>query len=223
MYLNYYECHECKHHWVDLYDGCPDDDCPECGARHVGVHHSLDVPEWDEALRMSKYPNPRLYIYVDGGIIEEMVADRKVEALILDADLDVMNLDERHIVTIQMNGLIPDFDAELRREEPRVDPDSVQHVFSLASASKGYHKIKFNLCTSCIFISVWDGVTFRSPALLHEDGSIEITECRYDVDGVEVLEREYLEMPNGSEFPVCSSCHEHVATDGTDECDKCRK
>ncbi len=33
---------------------------------------------------------PRLFIYVSGGIIQNIVADQKVEVMVLDADIDVM-------------------------------------------------------------------------------------------------------------------------------------
>jgi len=63
----------------------------------------------------------------------------------------------------------------------------------------------------CTFVSVWDGdVTLRSRAIYHtDDHSIEVLEM-HDVDGLDTLEREYVELPDGDELQVCPFCHEHV-------------
>jgi len=42
-FQNQYTCYKCKHEWTDEYDACPDDDCPECGARHVSPHTSITL------------------------------------------------------------------------------------------------------------------------------------------------------------------------------------
>jgi hypothetical protein len=63
----------------------------------------------------------------------------------------------------------------------------------------------------CVFVSVWDGdVTLRSRAIYHRhDHSVEVLET-HDVDGLEHLDREYVEMPDGEELRVCPECHEYV-------------
>ena len=45
MFINYYNCPKCGHEWQDTYDCQPDDDCPECGERHVAPFESKDVPK----------------------------------------------------------------------------------------------------------------------------------------------------------------------------------
>ncbi len=49
-FRNQYECDECGCYWEDEWScGC-DDDCPECGARHMGPIDSIDlshvIEEW---------------------------------------------------------------------------------------------------------------------------------------------------------------------------------
>lgn len=63
----------------------------------------------------------------------------------------------------------------------------------------------------CVFVSVWDGdITLRSPAIYHKhDHSVEVLET-HDVDGLDHLDREYVEMPDGEERRVCPTCHDHV-------------
>lgn len=63
----------------------------------------------------------------------------------------------------------------------------------------------------CAFVSVWDGDTvLRSRAIYHKDDrSVEVLET-HDVDGLEILDREYIELPDGDELEVCPSCHEYV-------------
>lgn len=46
-FRNFYKCYRCDFEWEDVYDAQPDDDCPECGARHVSPYKSEDT---DEAL-----------------------------------------------------------------------------------------------------------------------------------------------------------------------------
>lgn len=44
-YRNFYHCYECDHEWTDDWDAMPDDDCPNCGARHVSPYKTEDIPE----------------------------------------------------------------------------------------------------------------------------------------------------------------------------------
>lgn len=45
---NYYRCYQCQHEWEDEYNGQPDDDCPECEARHCSPYKSELVNEEDD-------------------------------------------------------------------------------------------------------------------------------------------------------------------------------
>ena len=63
----------------------------------------------------------------------------------------------------------------------------------------------------CTFVSVWDGnVILRSRAVYHKDDhSVEVLET-HDVDGLDTLNREYIQLPDGNELEVCRDCHESV-------------
>ena len=70
------------------------------------------------------------------------------------------------------------------------------------------------MTTKCTFVSVWDGgVCIESPAELDETTG-EICAASVDVtlleDEPDILEREYLEMPDGEEKEVCPVCHEFI-------------
>lgn len=43
IFRNHYKCYRCGHEWTDEYDAQPDDDCPECGARHVSPYKSEEL------------------------------------------------------------------------------------------------------------------------------------------------------------------------------------
>ena len=45
MWLNYYECPECENIWEDQYDCQVDDDCSECGCRHISLSDSTEIEE----------------------------------------------------------------------------------------------------------------------------------------------------------------------------------
>jgi hypothetical protein len=47
-FVNEYECYSCGHEWRDEWDACPDDDCPQCAARHVSPHTSTWMCEVDD-------------------------------------------------------------------------------------------------------------------------------------------------------------------------------
>lgn len=42
-FRNYYRCPGCGHEWDDVWDGQPDDDCPNCGKRHISPYTSEDA------------------------------------------------------------------------------------------------------------------------------------------------------------------------------------
>lgn len=48
MFTNYYTCPECDCEWEDEYECWVDDDCPECGMRHISPH-SYDDSNHDYA------------------------------------------------------------------------------------------------------------------------------------------------------------------------------
>lgn len=52
MYLVYYECPECGTKWQSADEELNYSECPDCGQGRVNVHHSLDVPDWDESLEI---------------------------------------------------------------------------------------------------------------------------------------------------------------------------
>lgn len=43
IFRNHYTCYWCGYEWQDEWPAACDDDCPECGARHVSRHKSEDV------------------------------------------------------------------------------------------------------------------------------------------------------------------------------------
>jgi len=44
-FRNYYVCDRCDYHWEDEWSCMSDDDCPQCGARHMAPHQSDDADE----------------------------------------------------------------------------------------------------------------------------------------------------------------------------------
>ena len=42
-FRNQYRCSACSHEWEDDWSCMCDDDCPNCGARHMEPHDSLDL------------------------------------------------------------------------------------------------------------------------------------------------------------------------------------
>jgi len=54
QFRNFYHCARCGHHWSDVWSAQCDDDCPECGARHMSSYKSEDVVEPDPAKRIAE-------------------------------------------------------------------------------------------------------------------------------------------------------------------------
>lgn len=46
-FILYYECPECGCEWHDTSDSETDDDCPQCGKRHVFPHDVEDNPAFE--------------------------------------------------------------------------------------------------------------------------------------------------------------------------------
>ncbi len=44
-FRNYYVCDRCDYHWEDEWSCMGDDDCPQCGARHMSPYQSDDADE----------------------------------------------------------------------------------------------------------------------------------------------------------------------------------
>ncbi len=44
-FRNYYRCECCGHEWTDEWSCMCDDDCPECGARHMTPYKSDDLSD----------------------------------------------------------------------------------------------------------------------------------------------------------------------------------
>ncbi|MGC2123274.1 MAG: hypothetical protein WA652_10515 [Xanthobacteraceae bacterium] len=44
-YRNYYECDPCGYEWQDEWPCMCDDDCPECGARHMSPQDADELTE----------------------------------------------------------------------------------------------------------------------------------------------------------------------------------
>lgn len=42
-FCNFYRCGDCGHEWEDEWSATCDDDCPECGARHMTPYKSEDI------------------------------------------------------------------------------------------------------------------------------------------------------------------------------------
>lgn len=52
---NFYRCPRCGHDWQDSWDSQCDDDCPECGCRHVSPYESEEV---DQVVKLHKEDKP---------------------------------------------------------------------------------------------------------------------------------------------------------------------
>jgi hypothetical protein len=44
-FRNHYECERCGCEWTDEWSSACDDDCPDCGARHMSPYESDDLTE----------------------------------------------------------------------------------------------------------------------------------------------------------------------------------
>jgi predicted RNA-binding Zn-ribbon protein involved in translation (DUF1610 family) len=42
-FINYYTCPRCSFQWSDRWTAMCDDDCPNCGLRHITPTHSKDA------------------------------------------------------------------------------------------------------------------------------------------------------------------------------------
>ncbi len=44
LFLNHYRCPTCGNEWADTWSAMVDDDCPQCGTRHISPRKSEDCP-----------------------------------------------------------------------------------------------------------------------------------------------------------------------------------
>lgn len=63
----------------------------------------------------------------------------------------------------------------------------------------------------CTFVSIWDdNVMLHSPAIYDENtGEIEVLQI-HEVGGLDILIREYIQLPDGDQLDVCPECHEYA-------------
>jgi predicted RNA-binding Zn-ribbon protein involved in translation (DUF1610 family) len=45
LFRNHYRCPHCDHQWADVWSAQCDDDCPNCGERHISPFESDDAEE----------------------------------------------------------------------------------------------------------------------------------------------------------------------------------
>lgn len=76
LFRNFYLCPDpnCQHDWEDVWSAMCDDDCPECGKRHISPYRSEDEPEeeWEE-----EWDTDPENIYDLPGIRQSIEEDRK--------------------------------------------------------------------------------------------------------------------------------------------------
>jgi hypothetical protein len=48
LFRNYYRCARCSYEWEDVWSATCDDDCPDCGARHMSPYESEDVDDAED-------------------------------------------------------------------------------------------------------------------------------------------------------------------------------
>jgi hypothetical protein len=45
LFRNYYQCSDCDYVWDDVWSARCEDDCPNCGHRHISPYHSEDFED----------------------------------------------------------------------------------------------------------------------------------------------------------------------------------
>jgi hypothetical protein len=66
MVRNFYRCKACGHEWMDVWSATCEDDCPQCGARHMSPYESDDVDDPDKPGRIREL-NDKLRTTFTGG------------------------------------------------------------------------------------------------------------------------------------------------------------
>lgn len=60
LFRNFYRCARCGNEWTDVWSATCDDDCPECGARHMSPYKSEDVNDSDDGKIVSERKTVRI-------------------------------------------------------------------------------------------------------------------------------------------------------------------
>jgi DNA-directed RNA polymerase subunit RPC12/RpoP len=60
LFRNFYRCAECSREWTDEWSAQCDDDCPNCGARHISPYKSEDVQREDVRTKTNGIARARL-------------------------------------------------------------------------------------------------------------------------------------------------------------------
>ena len=47
-FINHYRCPRCQNEWSDRWSATCDEDCPNCGLRHISPYRSDDAESDDE-------------------------------------------------------------------------------------------------------------------------------------------------------------------------------
>jgi len=81
-FINHYKCPQCGHTWCDEWSATCDNDCPNCGARHISPYKSDDgQPEPLDILRDLAETYRRI-----NGTCETLSADDKLALLLAHED-----------------------------------------------------------------------------------------------------------------------------------------
>ena len=65
--------------------------------------------------------------------------------------------------------------------------------------------------SNCEFVSVWDGGReIRTPACYDKETGLVESLKSVEADDLDVLDREFIELPDDSTETVCPHCHEFV-------------
>src|SRR5438067_6548794 len=100
QFRNYYECAKCGREWTDVWLAQCDDDCPQCGARHMSPYKSEDVSDDDV-----------------GRAQVNSAAPKKSDAIrILNDAFRTTFVGGRVVMTASVGALVPELRAQLIRK-----------------------------------------------------------------------------------------------------------
>lgn len=75
--------------------------------------------------------NPRIVIVIEGGCIEDVYAENKVDVLIIDKDCE--GSDDYSSFKIKASGIKDEFDADTHQPQEVVSPEVVKQLFDQVS------------------------------------------------------------------------------------------
>jgi hypothetical protein len=152
MFRNFYRCEACRHEWTDVWSATCDDDCPQCGARHMSPHKSEDVVDAAETARIRDLNDELRTTFTGGrvlitagvaGLPEALTAQvlQRVRAFDqFDGDNDPHGEHDFGIIIIdgetfsfKIDYYAPDMDGG--SEDPS-DPDQTTRVLTIMLASE---------------------------------------------------------------------------------------